>query len=247
MTIVAPDRLPVPDAPPTFVATGDVFERAVPLLVDDQGLAGSVVRSPVPLLLNDATRSGTGALLGNWVADVTVARCRLPARQASALAAEIDPSVVEAGLVRVGRTGTAAVAVAHTDLPQGLLVDHALTGLSLRDPDLAELLSRLLPDGTTWQLSDAGRFYQGLTDMAGGLSALVDLLREPAAAAVLDGYLDITSGSPGLLSTKRSVVDACRAFDSTQSTRGPRRPTLPKTSQVPLLDFTAGTFRAQLC
>lgn len=84
---------------------------------------------------------------------------------------------------------------AQPDLPAGLLVDHALTGLSLRDPDLGTLLDHLLPDGMTWQLSDAGRFYLGFADMAGGLAGLVDMLRDPATSAILDGFLDSTKGA----------------------------------------------------
>jgi hypothetical protein len=196
MPVVAPDHLPVRDAPAAYVATGDVFEREAPLLIHDDGTAGTTVRSPVPLLLTDPTRSGTDALLGNWVADLTVARCRLPPRRDAAPAAEADASLIEAGLVRVGRTGTAAVAVAATGLPAGLLVDHALTGLSLRDPDLGILVGHLLPDGTAWQLSDAGRFYQGFADMAGGLPGLVGMLRDPAASAVLAEFLDVAK-NPG--------------------------------------------------
>lgn len=215
MPVVRPDSLPVPDAPPFYVATGDVFEHAVPLMIHDDGTAGSIVRSPVPLLLADFARSGTDALLGNWVADVTVARCRLPARRHAAPAAELDASLIEAGLVRVGRTGTAAVGVKPGDLPAGLLIDHALTGLSLRDPDLGALLSRLLPEGTGWQLSDAGRFYQGFADMAGGLPGLVEMLRDPSVSAVLDGFLDAKKG-PGrvVLTDARRYLRSveCRAL-----------------------------------
>jgi len=190
MPVVAPDDLRAPEAPAYFVATGDVFERGLPLVIHDDGTAGAVVRSPVPLLLSDSAKSGVDALLGNWVADVTVARCRLPPRANAVRAAELDTSLIEAGLVRVGRTGTAAVAVAYPDLPGELLVDHALTGLSLRDPDLGALLGHLLPDGTTWQLSAAGRFYQGFADLAGGLASLVDMLRDPATCAIFAGFLD---------------------------------------------------------
>ncbi len=199
MPVVVPDDLPVPAAPPFYVAVGDVFERGLPLVIHDDGTVGSVVRSPVPLLMSDSTKGGTDALIGNWVADVTVARCRLPPRRRSALAAERDASLVDAGLVRVGRSGTAAVGVAKHDLPAGLLVDHALTDLSLRDPDLGTLLGHLLPDGMAWQLSDAGRFYQGFADMAGGLAGLVDMLRDPATYAILNGFLNTGRGAGGVL------------------------------------------------
>jgi hypothetical protein len=192
MPILSPDELPISAPPPTYPATGDVFDRDLPLLIHDDGTVGTVIRSPIPQLL---VRRGTGALLGNWVTDVTVARCRLPARKRAVDAAELDVSLREAGMVRAGRTGTACIAVQQDDLPAGLATDHALTGLSLRDPDLGVLVGALLPEGWTWQLSDAGRFYQGFSDMAGGFSGLVDMLRDPAASAVLDGFLDIDKGN----------------------------------------------------
>lgn len=187
--LVRPEALDVPAAPAHWLATGDVFERAVPLLLHDDGSAGSILRSPVPELLLDGGRGGTSGLLGNWVLDVVVAGCRLPARARSARAAELDASLVDAGFVRVGRTGTAAVAVATDTLPDGLLVDHALTGLSVRDPDLRRLADVLLPRGVGWQLSDAGRYYQGLADLTGGTSALIALLRDPVTRSVLEGFL----------------------------------------------------------
>jgi DNA-directed RNA polymerase subunit RPC12/RpoP len=215
MPVVAPDDLPVPAAPPFYVAVGDVFERALPLLFHDDGTVGSVVRSPVPFLLSDAAKSGTDMLIGNWVADVTVARCRLPPRRRAAAAAELDTSLLDAGLVRVGRSGTAAVGVAQQNLPAELLVDHALTGLSLRDPDLSTLLGHLLQDGMAWQLSDAGRFYQGFADMAGGLAGLVDTLRDPATSAILDGFRDTARGAGRvLLADSRRYLRSveCRAL-----------------------------------
>lgn len=99
MPIVATDDLPVPPAPPSYVAVGDVFDRPTSLVIDGDGTAWPVVRSPVPALMAAPGAAGNGAVLGNWVADATVAGCRLPARRGAARAAELDVSLIEAGLV----------------------------------------------------------------------------------------------------------------------------------------------------
>ncbi|MDP9385609.1 MAG: hypothetical protein M3P50_10335 [Actinomycetota bacterium] len=241
MPIVAADDLLVPPAPPSYVAAGDVFDRPAPLVIDDDGTAWPVVRSPVPALMAAPGTAGSGAVLGNWVADVTVAGCRLPARRGAAPAAELDASLIDAGVVRAGRTGTAFVAVERDDLPSGLLVDHALTGLSLRDPDLGMLVTGLLPDGTRWELSDAGRFYQGLADMAGGLEALVAMLRDPAAYAVLTGFLN-TAKAPG----RAVLTDGRRYLRSFECREAIRRSAAGATTSAGTREVLDGLLAAKI-
>ncbi|MGH8892648.1 MAG: hypothetical protein ACRDWY_04990, partial [Actinomycetes bacterium] len=188
LSVVAPDRLPTPPPPPGRVAASDVFDAAVPVLIDDVGVVSQSLRSPVPGLLIRAGSPQAGSLLGNWIADVTVGRCRLPAHPRAAAAAEVDEAMVSEGLVRVGRTGTSWVAVSDRRVPGDVDVHHALNPVTLYDPDLPRLLDAVLPDGWTWQLSDAGRYYQGFTERAGGLPALLELLRDPVTNSVLRAF-----------------------------------------------------------
>jgi hypothetical protein len=199
MPIVAPDEIVLDNLPDIAPAVGDVFERGIPLLFDDTGVATAPLRSPVPAFMTSGAASVAGDLRGNWVCDVVVDSCHLPVRQQSVAAAATDEELIAEGLVRVGRTGTAFVAVVEDDTPQTLLVDHALTGVTLLRPRLEPLLDAILSPGWTWRLSDAGRFYDGFSRMAGGLVALVDLLRGSSTGPVLDAFKDPRKETPGIM------------------------------------------------
>lgn len=189
MAVVSSDDLVVED-PPASVRTvcSDVFERSIPIGFDE-GVASQAVTSFVPSVHLDRGTALAGNLKGNWVADVVVGRCKFPVRRDATTAAELDDSRIEAGLVRTSRTGTSWIAVTDRDVPGMLHVDAALHTVSLRDPDMRVILDSLVPAGWTWQLSDAGRFYQGLSDMLGGLDQVVGILRDHTFRAVVDEYL----------------------------------------------------------
>jgi len=202
LQVVAPQQLPA-DVPHGVLACSDAFALSATLPFGDDGIAQQSISSPIPSLLRRNGNLLAGGITGPWIAEAQVDECPLPPRQgaADASASGADPEA-DGPTVRASKSGACWPAVADFQVPDEVAAEHALARARLREPHLELLLDTLLAEsGYAHQLSDAGRFYQGMTDMLGGLPGLLQVLRDTDASAVLHLFLNegTSKAAPGLV------------------------------------------------
>jgi len=189
LQLVMPQDLPR-DMPSGVLACPDVFALPTTVTFDEDGAGQQSVTSPIPSLLRRGGSMLAGGVTGPWVAEAQVDECPLPPRRAASEASSSTDPDDDGPEIRASKSGACWSAMADVRVPEEVAAEHVLARVRLREPDLSPLVDALLAtSGHTRQLSDAGRFYDGVTRMLGGLPGLLRVLRDANAVAVLGLFL----------------------------------------------------------
>lgn len=208
--VSSPDDLDVPTPPSLLVAAPEAFETFAPLVLRD-GASQVPVRSPIPDVLK--AQVGISPPVVNWVCDAIIEDTLWPPRPQCAGSAESAPPsdaspLADKGWLRCSKGGTSWVGRSQANVPAGLNVEHATNVAWLRTVDVRRVLDALIEPGWRWTLSSNGNFYQGLNELAGGLTETLRLLRDPVARPILQG---LVAGGLGYKLTNRTFITAVDA------------------------------------
>lgn len=206
-----PDDIMLSPIPDSFLVMPDTYATARTVAFHN-GDGQTPLLSPIPSIMQWDSGLAVMPLKGNWVAEAIVGETLMPAHRYAANAAEVAGNLTSLGDLRCGRTGTSWIAVSTQEVPAGLNAENALNAFVPAAPNVLRVIGAMLDPEWEWQLSTAGRYYEGFTAMCGGLEPLLELLTDAVAAPLLQAFLkngpgfDLAAGKAMTLGDMQEVL-----------------------------------------